>query len=443
MDDERFEKEVEGAEDTLYLCEGLRKSKLPPFIARAIGVTDDPVQRDILLLSVLTVCSYAMPNVYFKHGKNKHEYNTNLMSLIVAPPASGKGVMNEARRLLQPIQDSLSRYGISVFSAGQSSAVAFLTELIVNREQLCIVESEIDTISKNWKREGGDYSDMFRRAFEHEQISRNRMKGTDMTAPLEVKHPQVSVLISGTPNQLRLFLGQGENGLASRFVPYYLTEMNTFDINVTGDSDEEEDEKNDLPIVYQELGIQLYNRWKRLSKLTYTVRYRFTKEQDQKISGLFNDAYYLGLEAMGLPESFDSAVKRLFVNIRRIGAIMTVLRLPMNKPIPEVLYSTEEDFETLYVLAKRLLMHAGMLSLALVPEGSMQSSPGLDKCNSDGERMNEIDLLEKLPQRFSYQDIKSISEETGVAERTLRLRILKLVETKQVVRLSKGQYRKV
>ena len=430
--------------DSLFLCEDIRSSKLPPFMRRAISVTDNPVQQDILLLAAFTAVSYALPHIFFTHGQTKHVYYPNLMSLIMAPPASGKGVMGNAAKLLQPIDAYFSKSGHTVFSAGKATASSFLSELEENEGKLCIIESEIDTMSKNWKREGGDYSDMFRQTFEHETIRRSRMIPSGEVKRTEVKEPKLSVMLSGTPDQLRPLLGQGENGLASRFVPYLLVDATGFDITVTGDSGEDEGEKRDLPSVYSELGQQLYNRWRRLSRLNRNVRFRFTKDQDSRMMYLFNDAYYLGVEAMQLPAGYDPAVKRLLVNIRRMGAILSALRLPMNKPIPEVMYCTEDDFETLTILAEKLLRHTGLMMLMLQGESKEKFLPAPEKwCSGVASRNTKAtNLLDMLPNRFTMAEAYAIGEKLGLSESTVKQRIARSVAEKKVSRMKLGLYRK-
>jgi len=52
-------------------------------------------ERDVVLLSILGVLSNCLPKVYSKY--DGHKVYSNLFILIIAPPASGKGVMKYGR----------------------------------------------------------------------------------------------------------------------------------------------------------------------------------------------------------------------------------------------------------------------------------------------------------------------------------------------------------
>ncbi len=165
---------------------------------------------------------------------------------------------------------------------------------------------------------------------------------------------------------------------------------------------------------------------------------------------------------MHLPTSFDATVKRLAVIIKRIGAILTLLRTEIpeteetpnsctftlstkaanapEKAIPEVLYCSDTDFRTLVTLSEKLLRHAALMTL-LLPEDSESPLPA--QVASPRITEQQEDLLSRLPENFTSKDLKAVSDETGIAERTLRDRVNELLKSKKIVRLKLGHYRKV
>ncbi|MBO4621509.1 MAG: DUF3987 domain-containing protein, partial [Paludibacteraceae bacterium] len=215
--------------DDLYLTTELEPGQLPEFLEKAISVADEPTQQDMLLLGTLTTASFAMPHIRILHGKPQHSYYPNLMSLVVAPPAAGKGVLNYMHRLVAPIQSELNLQGKTAVIPANSSSAAFLDLLAMNQGAGLMIETEMDTLSQIWKNDFGNYSHLFRQAFEHETIRRARKAGAQALNYTEIPSPRLSAILSGTPNQLRPLLVNRENGLASRFLPYMVEEIIPFD----------------------------------------------------------------------------------------------------------------------------------------------------------------------------------------------------------------------
>ncbi|MBO4621747.1 MAG: DUF3987 domain-containing protein, partial [Paludibacteraceae bacterium] len=206
--------------DDLYITPNLQPGQLPEQLERAISVTDIPSQRDMILLGALSVISYATPRMRILHGNPQHAYYPNLMALVVAPPAAGKGILNYTKKLVQPIHEELLREMSAAFIPANSSSAAFVDLLAHNGGQGVMFETEMDVLSQVWKHDFGNYSHMLRQVFEHETVSRSRKGRDGEVLYVEVPEPRLSVLLSGTMNQLKPLLGNRDNGLASRFMPY-------------------------------------------------------------------------------------------------------------------------------------------------------------------------------------------------------------------------------
>ena len=446
--------------DDLYITPNLQPGQLPEQLQRAISVADEPSQRDMLLLGTLTAVSYALPRVRILHGQPQHSYYPNLMSLVVAPPAAGKGVLNYVHRLMAPIQDKLRRLGMTAIIPANSSSAAFLDLLALNNGTGLMVETEMDVLSQIWHSDYGNYSYLFRQAFEHETLRRARKAGGGKLSYTEIPNPRLSAILSGTPNQLKPLLVSRDNGLASRFIPYMVEDITPFDRRALLNGDHLE--ANGALNVFDELGHELLHRWEWLLKQKKDILWSLTGEQSEQLADLFDDGYRLTLEEMHLPTSFDATVKRLAVIIKRIGAILTLLRMEIpeteenpnsctftlstkaanapEKAIPEVLYCSDTDFRTLVTLSEKLLRHAALMTL-LLPEDSESPLPA--QVASPRITEQQEDLLSRLPENFTSKDLKAVSDETGIAERTLRDRVNELLKSKKIVRLKLGHYRKV
>lgn len=61
-------------------------------------------EKDIVFLSLIGVISACLPNVFGIYDSRINYPNLNVF--IVAPPSSGKGVMNWSKKIIEPIRSS-------------------------------------------------------------------------------------------------------------------------------------------------------------------------------------------------------------------------------------------------------------------------------------------------------------------------------------------------
>lgn len=439
---------VAPAED-LYLTTELEPGQLPQFLEKAISVADQPTQQDMLLLGTLTTASFAMPHVRILHGKPQHSYYPNLMSLVVAPPAAGKGVLNYMHRLVAPIQDKLNLLGKTAVIPANSSSAAFLDLLAMNQGAGLMIETEMDVLSQIWKNDFGNYSHLFRQAFEHETLRRARKAGAQALNYTEISSPCLSAILSGTPNQLKPLLVNRENGLASRFLPYMVEDIIPFDRRALKNGDHIEE--NSALTVFQELGKELRQRWEMLAALDHDVLWSLTDEQAEMLGDLFDDGYKLAMEEFHLPESFDATMKRMAVIIKRIGAILTVLRLPLSSsvcgmnpgetvpPTNPILYCSDTDFHTLVLLAEKLTRHAALMTLMLPEEEKLLDT----QVTSSLAERHADKLLDSLSYEFTTADAIQAGKALEMEQSTVRDHLALCCENKTIVRTKRGHYKKL
>jgi len=398
-----------------YLTKDLPKGQLPALLERAIGISDNPVVKDMLLLSTLTACGFALPRIKTVHDpKKKKVYAPNLMSLIVARAASGKGVMNSAHTLIEKMERALKAIGRAAEIPANSSSAAFLDLLSQYGGTAIMIATEMDELSQVWKKDYGNYSHIFRQAFEHEKISRARKSGAHGVIKTDIPHPRLSVLLSGTYNQVQPLLGNQENGLVSRFIPYLVEDETDFDMHVMDNCDNMEGPS--LEGLFQELGEELYDRWVWLLKQDHDCLWALTDDQAKQLAAFFHDGFHFALDEMELPEDFDASIFRMAVTIKRIGMILGALRLDMSQPLPERVYCSDEDFLTLGKLAEQLLKHAARLSMML-PDAKTNLREGYGPMTRAEKKM--LELFEVLPERFSASDAIAIGAQLGMSRATV------------------------
>ena len=422
--------------DDLYITPNLQPGQLPEQLERAISVTDIPSQRDMILLGALSVISYATPRMRILHGNPQHAYYPNLMALVVAPPAAGKGILNYTKKLVQPIHEELLREMSAAFIPANSSSAAFVDLLAHNGGQGVMFETEMDVLSQVWKHDFGNYSHMLRQVFEHETVSRSRKGRDGEVLYVEVPEPRLSVLLSGTLNQLKPLLGNRDNGLASRFMPYLVQDVVPFDPRAFAHGDKQQE--NSAQTIFHELGQDLFKRWKWLSQQEQDITWSFTDEQAAIMADLFDDGYKIAFEGMQLPVSFDPAFKRMAVTVKRIGAVLSLLRMDMEADVPEILYCNDEDFKTLVMLAEKLLRHAALMTLLLPEEEEMLPTQIVSEALTRAE-----EWLQDVKENFTTAEAIAAGGKHGYTDRTVKNHLKAACEAKRISRVSSGHYRKL
>ena len=423
--------------DDLYITPNLQPGQLPEQLERAISVTDIPSQRDMILLGALSVMSYATPRMRILHGNPQHAYYPNLMALVVAPPAAGKGILNYTKKLVQPIHEELLREMSAAFIPANSSSAAFVDLLAHNGGQGVMFETEMDVLSQVWKHDFGNYSHLLRQVFEHETVSRSRKGRDGEVLYVEVPEPRLSVLLSGTMNQLKPLLGNRDNGLASRFMPYLVQNIVPFDPRAFAHGDKTQE--NGAQAIFHELGQDLFRRWKWLSEQMQDITWSFTDEQAAIMADLFDDGYKIAFEGMQLPVSFDPAFKRMAVTVKRIGAVLSLLRMDMEADVPEILYCNDEDFKTLVMLAEKLLRHAALMTLLLPEEEEMLPTQLTDTLAVRHAK----ELLDKLGAEFTTQEAYDAGDSLEMGKSTVMDHLTFCRQNKLIERFARGRYRKL
>ena len=281
----------------------------PKLLLRIISYGTTVTQKDVLLLGALTALGATMERYVRCHYAGKYQ-SPCMQSFIVAPAASGKGVLSLIRLLVMPIHDDIrqqvekemnvyKKAKVAYEMMGKERAKAEIPEMPLNRMFLIsgnntgtgilqnimdnngtglICETEADTISTAIGSEYGHWSETLRRAFDHDWLAYNRRTNQEYR---ENKKSYLSLLLSGTPAQVKPLIPSVENGLFSRQLFYYMHGIyqwiNQFDENET-----------DLEAIFTSIGLE----WKKLLNLLkehglHTLR--LTDEQKQEFNDLFSD----------------------------------------------------------------------------------------------------------------------------------------------------------
>jgi len=224
-----------------------------PFLLQegARAFPDDKRKRDVFFTGAISILSGCLPKVQGVYG-NERVY-PHLFSFIIAPAASGKGVMKNAKRLADKLHERLVAESKTSKEKYEQEMVEFKTNLSKRKKddpipekplepkfrllyipadcsqamlmqilqdndgKGIICETEADSMSGANKQDWGNYSHILRGAFHHEKISAARKTNREL---IEVNEPQLAVCLSGTPAQVPKLIGSSEDGLFSRFLFY-------------------------------------------------------------------------------------------------------------------------------------------------------------------------------------------------------------------------------
>ena len=410
--------------DTL-ITPNLKPNLLPTLLDEALSVAPEGEMRDMLLLSLLTNCAYALPAMRMLHGHPHHTYSADLLTMIVAPAASGKGIMNYGRTLLQSIE---GQTGKQVYIPANTSSSALMKMGEVLKGRGIIMATEMDTLTQVLRSAFGKISDIIRCIFEHEAISQLRRKDDEF---IEVRDPHISMLLSGTPNQLKPLLSSRENGLMSRFACYVVNSTQDFDDSVW-DADINEGIPHEA-VLYDRLSSQLGERYLWMSMAEHDCYFYLSPAQRQTIKRMFRSEYDTYSQEFG--PLFVSTLKRMPVIMKRIGMILTGLRLDISQALPERVVCSDEDFETMLLIGHKLLMHAAMM-YQILPE--VKSTEMVEI----GSNLLQKQFFQMLPENFSKQDAVKQAEVLGVNVRTIERWIARQVQSSDILHVAHGEYKK-
>lgn len=316
----------------------------PKILLLIMSYATSPTQRDVMLLGALTAIGASMER-YVRCPYAGKLQSPCLQSFIVAPSASGKGILSLIRLLVEPIHDEIRQQVAAEVKAykkekaaydvmgkerskveapqmpknrmflisGNNTGTGILQNIMDANGTGLICETEADTISAAIGSEYGHWSDTLRKAFDHDRLSYNRRTDQEYR---EVKKSYLSVLLSGTPAQVKPLIPSTENGLFSRQLFYYMhgiwAWINQFE---SGEAD--------LETIFTDIGLE----WKKqldLMKTHGVHTLRLTDEQKQEFNTLFSDLFFRS--GLANDNEMSSSIARLAVNTCRIMAEVAMIR---------------------------------------------------------------------------------------------------------------------
>lgn len=452
ISDEREEELLPGSEPQ-HPLPTFPEANWPELLQRIISYGNTAVQHDVLLLGALTALGSCMERYVRCPYGGKFQFPC-MQSFFIAPSASGKSVLSYIRLLVEPIHDQLRvevAAEMKVYKkekaayeamgkertkveapqmpanrmfliSGNNTGTGILQNIMDANGTGLICEAEADTLSTAIGSDYGHWSDTLRKAFDHDRLSYNRRTDQEYR---EVKKSFLSVLISGTPAQVKALIPSAENGLFSRQLFYYMPGIwkwvSQFEMG-----------EIDLENVFTAMGLEWKQKLDQL-KAHGLHTLRLTDEQKQEFDTLFSGLFSRSSIANG--NEMYSFVARLAVNMCRIMAEVAVLRalespypyqfktsptpcLTPDKAIPADNINdgiitrwdvtiTSDDFKAVLELAKPLYCHATHI-LSFLPSTEISH-----RMNADQDF-----FFDKLGAEFTRTQVREQAAAMGIKENT-------------------------
>ena len=445
----------------------------PELLQRIMSYGSTDAQNDVMLLGALTALGSCMER-YVRCPYGGKLQSPCMQSFIIALPASGKSALSSIRLLVDPIHDQLraewaeeikaykkakaayeamgkERSKIDApqipankmfLIAGNNTGTGILQNIMDANGTGFICESEADTLSTAIGSDYGHWSDTMRKAFDHDRLSYNRRTDHEYR---EVKKTYLSVLLSGTPSQVKPLIPTAENGLFSRQVFYYMPAIhhwqNQFDRN-----------DSDLEDTFKALGMEWKDKLKTIV-MNGIFTLHLTDGQKDEFNRLFSRLFVRSGLANG--NEMSSSVARLAINICRIMEVVAMLRAmeqgeitasPYVSPDPHTatdnlkdhivsrwnLLIASADFHAVLSLAESLYRHTTHI-LSFLPNTEVTS-----RGNADRDA-----LVDSMEEEFTRASFLQKAGEMGIKSETASTWLKRMQKHGLVENVDgKGNYRK-
>ena len=430
--------------------------KLPSLLSRGCEVLKGEKARDVFLSGALGVLSGCLPGV---KGKYDHRfYYPNLFVFAIAPAGSGKGILKFAEDLVRAYDDELIEIGkkdlkdykkamivfdkdCGLFKKGKleepptepekpanksllipanTSAAKFINHLKKNNGSGILFESEADSLGNALKQDWGGYSDLMRKGFHHETISYSRQSSEDSTI---IKEPKLSIVISGTPNQVTALIPTSEDGLFSRFM-FYVFEAKEDWRDVSPDEEEE-----DVESIYEQLSKEVIGMIHFYQK--NPVVFKMQKSQWRILNN------YFSIKSKKMSQDFGkealSVVRRMGLICFRIAMVLSAIRKFEERRPGEVMLCEEDDFKSAMLLTKTYLKH-GFFIFDRLPH----SANNKFRLKNEKKQL----LYDNLPERFQRREAIIIGKKINVPQRSADRYLQELLKGNSLSKLPNGTYYK-
>ena len=436
---------------------------LPSFLVDIVNNAISSEAKDTVLLGALVCFSACFPNVCGAYD-DRIVY-PNLYLFLVGTSGGGKADLNLCRELVRPIHKKLleeskqleleykravAEYNKEKKSVdavlptepprrmllipANSSSSAFLKILNDNDGMGLMFETEGDTLSQTLRSDFGNYSDVLRKAFHHEELSLCRKTGSEQ---IEIDTPKLSVVLSGTPEQVRYLIPNAENGLMGRFIYYFLPGKRYIrDVLRTTNVSETKQ------TLFSLLGQRFLDHCEEFRQDNYS----FVLPEE------LQSEFILWLRTLNdeccdeVDEDVQGVIRRLGLIAFRLMMILTCirrLRKPRSSDLtsgrPITLVCQVADYDTAIGIVNTIVCH----SIFCYRKLSKQSANPMISNQEKSAQSRRNSLFKHLPDVFTKKEYSAVVTSVNENSNTAAKWIDKFISERKLERVGQGQYRKI
>lgn len=440
---------------------------LPVTIQRTLEGQQSAEEKDKTILADLDLLAIAQPNVYGIYGE-KRVYTPFYLFILGMAGISHKGAIDDIKHLLMPIERNMQKQYYaqlaeykeqhaeweskksqrkrgdnsagpepeeptfqSLFISADSSAAAFKQDLFNDGGRAMVFSTEADTLTQVLSQEWGQFTDILRQAFHHEDITSTRAKDKQH---IIIEEPQLGLLVTCTPKQIIELLSpkQNENGTSSRDL-FYCTKGNM--------------EWRD-PFAGKEPAADRYREIGESVKQMYDL---LVRRRDNRIQILLTDEQKLAFnehfkpllpEQIGLyGVDFAAFIVRIALVAFRMMMVLTTLRNYEKGQLADTqqqaFICSDNDYQTAMTIIDCLVAHtAYVYNTLLRPADDNQLA-------IQPMKPREQQLCLALPDEFTTKQFEQTAKTLSIPLKTAQRYLGNLISRYQLIkRTSQGNYAK-
>ncbi|MCW3074510.1 MAG: VirE protein [Flaviaesturariibacter sp.] len=399
--------------------------RLPSFLREPCIHLPSKREKDVFITAALGVLSGCLPSVSGRYYTQR--FYPNLYFAIVAPPGNSKSLALFAKKLAKALHDDRKKdtpnritptprtWGL--FLASNTSAARIIQQLADNQGEGILFESEIDTLVNALMQEWGNFSANLREAFQHESISYSRVIGN---LDIHIETPKLSMVLTGTPNQMQRLLPSVENGLFSRMGFYvYKQDFKRVSVkpkHIDGGFEEFFDRKGEE---VRQMAVFLE---------TYPTEFTLSDSQWAQMDDFLNNCIESSQASHG--EDTHSSSLRMGIIFFRIAMILTALRKWESRNKAAVVECSDNDFKVARELTCIYMSHT-LTMLEITPQTTVR------------EHLKTIDrFLQALPYKFTRAEAVELGKKLKIPESTVGKHLKVLLDSSKLSKEAQGIYTK-
>ncbi|MBM6890193.1 DUF3987 domain-containing protein [Bacteroides caecigallinarum] len=456
IDKEDKKDENEVIDETCGPIPGPIFSTLPQSLKNLLVIAKNDRERDVILLSCITILSGIFHSLRTMYGNKK--YSAHLYMCFLAGSGSGKGVAMYATLLGKPIHNELVKRNKAAKREFENKLVEWELELKaaskekrkpnmdlrpedVERDILYLQAntsksqmlhemagsqkhgnilpvSEIDEFSESLQTKYGKHAAEIRMYFHHERVGQSFKNDKE---PVEIENPRLALMMSGTPQQLVNFIRTIEDGMFSRFLFYVMGTnykwISQSPLDGNGNIDVEE--------LFSPLAQMLKEHF--FNTIGQEITINFTREQWDKHTSTFQAQ--LGMVVAEDTPDITGVIFRTGLIVLRVAMVLCGLRILESGWQIKEYTCTDEDFDTAMKIVLTCMNHT-LNTSTMMEEGS--------KRHKLTNYYKLLPVLRKMNNRFKYSEFKLGANDIGIGDTSVKRALKKYIITGLITKHYEG-----